>query len=55
MVLETDESPAVLKSKVMSPAGTTASGLLALEKNGFKYSILSAVIEATQKAEQLGI
>ena len=27
MVLETGESPAVLKSKVMSPAGTTASGL----------------------------
>lgn len=55
MVLETDESPAVLKSKVMSPAGTTASGLLALEKNGFKYSILTAIIEATKKAEQLGI
>lgn len=55
MVLETDESPAVLKSKVMSPAGTTASGLLALEKNGFKYSVLSAILEATKKSEQLGI
>jgi len=54
MVLETDENPAALKSKVMSPAGTTASGLLALEKNGFKYSVLSAILEATKKAEQLG-
>lgn len=55
MVQETGESPAVLKSKVLSPAGTTASGLLALEKNGFKYSVLSAILEATKKAEQLGI
>ncbi|NLL11994.1 MAG: pyrroline-5-carboxylate reductase [Fibrobacter sp.] len=55
MVLETGESPAVLKSKVMSPAGTTASGLLALEKNGFKYSVISAILEATKKSEQLGI
>ncbi len=55
MVLETNQNPAVLKSKVMSPAGTTASGLLALEQNNFKYSIISAVLEATKKAEQLGI
>ncbi|HEX3018764.1 MAG TPA: pyrroline-5-carboxylate reductase [Chitinispirillaceae bacterium] len=54
MVLETNENPAVLKAKVMSPAGTTANGLMALEKNSFKYSVISAVLDAAKKAEQLG-
>lgn len=55
MVSETNDNPSILKSKVMSPAGTTASGLLALEQNAFKYSVISAVLEATKKSEQLGI
>lgn len=54
MVAETNENPAVLKSKVMSPAGTTAYGLLALERNSFKYSLVSAVVDASKRAEQIG-
>jgi pyrroline-5-carboxylate reductase len=43
-----------LKAQVMSPGGTTAHGLMALEKNRFKYAVIRAVTEATARAEQLG-
>jgi pyrroline-5-carboxylate reductase len=39
----------------MSPAGTTAKGLLALEKYGFKYSIIKAIKDASERAEELGM
>lgn len=55
MVSETGENPNALKSKVMSPAGTTASGLLALEAAAFKHAVISAVTEATKRSEQLGV
>lgn len=54
MVEKTKENPSVLKSRVMSPGGTTAAALEQLEKNGFKYSLLSAVKAAVKKAEELG-
>ncbi len=54
MIIKTGENPSVLKSKVMSPAGTTASGLLALEENAFKHAVISAVVAATRRSEQLG-
>jgi len=50
----TGDNPNILKSKVMSPAGTTSAGLLALEKNAFKHAVISAVTDATKRAEQLG-
>ncbi|NLW30968.1 MAG: pyrroline-5-carboxylate reductase [Fibrobacter sp.] len=55
MIAKTRESPSVLKSKVMSPAGTTVKGLLALEKYGFKYSIIKAIKDASERAEELGM
>jgi pyrroline-5-carboxylate reductase len=48
------ESPAELKSRVMSPAGTTARGLMALEEGGFKYAVIKAVTSAAARAEELG-
>lgn len=54
MVAVSNESPAVLKSRVMSPGGTTVSGLLVLEENKFKYAVMKAVAAATQRAEELG-
>lgn len=54
MVQSTGEHPAVLKSKVMSPGGTTAHGLLALEKNGFRNAVEQAVLEAASRSAQLG-
>ena len=47
-------SPAQLKSNVMSPGGTTARGLMALEKHGFKYSVIQAVTGAAQRSAELG-
>jgi len=54
MVEESDDDVATLKSRVMSPGGTTVRGLLALEKNKFKYSVIKAVTDATLRAEELG-
>ena len=54
MVQETNENPSVLKSRVMSPGGTTVSGLLALEQNKFKYAVIKAVGDATCRANELG-
>jgi pyrroline-5-carboxylate reductase len=54
MVEQSEENPSALKAKVTSPAGTTAKGLLALEKNNFKYAVIEAVAEATHRSEELG-
>lgn len=54
MALESGESVSDLKRKVMSPGGTTARGLLALERGGFKAAVMQAVLDATRRAEELG-
>jgi pyrroline-5-carboxylate reductase len=54
MVEQSDENVGALKSKVMSPGGTTVNGLMALEKNNFKYAVMQAVTDAAQRAEELG-
>jgi pyrroline-5-carboxylate reductase len=54
LLKETGEHPAVLREKVTSPGGTTAEGLLRLEKGGFKHLVIEAVRAATEKSEILG-
>lgn len=54
MVLESGNHPAVLKDMVCSPAGTTIEGVAALEKNGFRNSVIEAVTAAYQKSASLG-
>jgi pyrroline-5-carboxylate reductase len=54
MVAESNEIPAQLKARVMSPGGTTAAGLLQMEKNRFKYAVIEAVAAATRRAIELG-
>jgi pyrroline-5-carboxylate reductase len=44
------EHPALLKDKVMSPAGTTAHGYAQLEKGGVRDSFISAVESAFNRA-----
>jgi pyrroline-5-carboxylate reductase len=44
------EHPALLKDKVMSPAGTTAEGYAQLEKGGVRDSFICAVESAFNKA-----
>lgn len=54
MVLTTGEAPAVLKEQVMSPAGTTAAGVQALEKRGVRGAFIDAVLAATERSKTLG-
>ncbi len=54
MVAQSPEDVATLKARVMSPAGTTVKGLMALEENKFKYSVIKAVVDAAARAEELG-
>ncbi len=54
MVLETGMHPGQLKDQVCSPGGTTIKAVEALEKSGFRYSIINAMNECTAKAMEIG-
>ena len=46
LAFEAKENPAILKDAVTSPGGTTIQGVVALEKNGFRYAVIDAVNQA---------
>lgn len=54
MALDTGLHPGILKDQVCSPAGTTIAAVNALEKNGFRNSIIEAMIECTRRAKEIG-
>jgi len=54
LMLAGKEHPAVLRSKVTSPGGTTIAGLHILEKSGFRGTIMDAVEAATNRSMELG-
>jgi pyrroline-5-carboxylate reductase len=54
MVLETGETPAVLRERVTSPGGTTLAGLDELAERGFDDAVVSAVTAAARRSEELG-
>lgn len=54
MLLETGESPEVLRARVTSPGGTTFAGLTELERLGFKDAVASGVVAATRRSVDLG-
>jgi pyrroline-5-carboxylate reductase len=54
LMIEDKMHPAVLRSKVTSPGGTTIAGLHVLEKSGFRGIIMDAVEAATRRATELG-
>jgi pyrroline-5-carboxylate reductase len=54
MVLQTGQSPAVLKDAVASPGGTTIAGLHALESGGLRAALMNAVQAATLRSRELG-
>ena len=54
MVLATGEAPAVLKERVMSPAGTTIAGVRLLEAQGVRGALMDAVSAATERSKALG-
>lgn len=55
MVQQSTDHPGALKAAVMSPGGTTAAGLRALEKGAFKHCVIDAVMAATERSAQLGV
>jgi pyrroline-5-carboxylate reductase len=54
MVLQTGETPAVLRERVTSPGGTTLAGLRVLMEHGFKEAVAEAVQAAARRSAELG-
>jgi len=54
MVLQTQESPAVLRDRVTSPGGTTVAGLAVLRERGFNEALVEAVRAAARRSAELG-
>ena len=54
MVLNSSAHPAELRDAVISPAGTTACGVMVLEKAGFNGIAASAVVAAAERSRELG-
>ena len=50
---KTGEDPALLRERVTSPGGTTAEALAALERTGFRQSVLEGVMAAYRRAQEL--
>lgn len=53
MVLETGIHPGELKDQVCSPGGTTIEAVYALEKGGFRATIIDAMEACTEKAKNI--
>lgn len=51
---EAGQSPAELRAAVTSPAGTTAAGLLEMEKGAFRATVIEGVRAAFRRAVELG-
>jgi len=53
MVMDTGESPQVLRARVTSPGGTTETALKYLEEKGFQKILIAAVKEAAIRSKEL--
>ncbi len=54
LAAEMDKHPAELRNMVTSPGGTTAEGLLAMERAGMRAAMVDAVVAAYEKTKALG-
>ncbi|XP_072990548.1 pyrroline-5-carboxylate reductase-like [Typha latifolia] len=53
MVKHAGKHPGQLKDEVSSPAGTTIAGIQELEKGAFRGTLMSAVLAATKRSQEL--
>ena len=53
LILESKKHPGQLKDEVCSPGGTTIQGVRALEKGGFRHSVMRAVVDSTNRSREL--
>ena len=53
MVLETGKHPADLKDMVCSPAGTTIEAVRVLEEEGFRNSVIKAMVACAEKSKNM--
>ena len=54
MILQSDKHPEKLKDEVCSPGGSTIMGVKALEDEGMRGAVISAVIAAYNRTKELG-
>lgn len=54
MVLESGDSPAVLREKVCSPGGATIAGVRSLQRDGFDEVVARCVSAAFERTKELG-
>ncbi|OSM00456.1 pyrroline-5-carboxylate reductase [Magnetofaba australis] len=54
LMSQTGEHPAVLKSQVTSPGGTTIAGVMTLEQSGVRGALMQAVQAAWKRSQELG-
>lgn len=54
LLVESDDGPETLRAAVTSPGGTTAAGLLELERHGVRAAFQEAVAAATARSKELG-
>ena len=53
LVSETGEHPATLRDQVTTPGGTTISAIHKLEERGLRAMLMSAVVTATERSQEL--
>ena len=53
MLKNSSAHPAVLRDAVISPGGTTARGVAALDEHAFRKTVMDAVIAATERSAEL--
>ncbi|ATW28493.1 pyrroline-5-carboxylate reductase [Candidatus Formimonas warabiya] len=54
MVNSTKTHPAILKDKVITPAGTTIAALHVLERAGVRVAFMDAIMAAAERSQELG-